>query len=163
MAAARTGAGPVNGLRILGSLRLTAGILVLLGGAVLAGFYDLLPMAWALALPLGLFALNLAAAILTQPVFRRQTALLVFHLALLCLILLAVASRLTYLKGGVEVATGEAFDGELTLSEAGPFHPGHVRELSFENRGFEIRFDGRSPVPIVAIEMFASPGSASSP
>jgi hypothetical protein len=38
---------------------------------------------WLLVVPLFVGALNLSAAILVNPVFRRQTALFTFHLALL--------------------------------------------------------------------------------
>ena len=134
-------AAPVRWLQRLASLRLTLVILVLLGVVVVLGFYGRLSLSWGLAAVLGLFALNLIAAVLVNPVVRRQTALLLFHLALLTIIVLIAISRLTYLEGSAEVSTGQAFEGRLTDFEAGPLHPWHVRELRFHNEGFEVGFN----------------------
>src|SRR5690349_2753332 len=65
-------------LQRLASLKLTLGFIVLLGVSVLATYASGAPGAWPIALPLGLLAVNLTAAILTNTAFRRQTALLVF-------------------------------------------------------------------------------------
>ena len=95
---------------------------------------------WALVGPLLAFAVNLAAAVVTNPVFRRQTFLLVFHLALIAVILLAATGRLTYLKGQLELADGEVFDGQLTQEESGPWHPRHLDALRFSNEGFTVEY-----------------------
>jgi cytochrome c biogenesis protein len=96
---------------------------------------------WALVVPLALLALNLIAAVATNPVFRRQMALLSFHLALIAIVLLVAAGRLTYLKGQVELSQGEWFDGTLTQREAGPWHAGALAEVRFVNDGFSIDYD----------------------
>ena len=116
-------------------------VLLVLVGSVLLGYRDILPMSYAVAGPLLLFAVNLIAAILTQPAFRAQSSLMVFHVALLAVVVLAAASRLTYLQGGAEVTVGRSFDGNLAVVEAGPLHPDHFRQLSFVNEGFEVHFD----------------------
>ncbi len=95
---------------------------------------------WALVGPLAAFAVNLAAAVVTNPVFRRQTYLLVFHLALIAIILLVATGRLTYLKGQLELAEGEVFDGQLTQEESGPWHPRHLDALHFGNEGFTVEY-----------------------
>jgi cytochrome c biogenesis protein len=93
-----------------------------------------------LVLPLGLLALNLLAALASNPVFRQQTPLLVFHLSLLTIVLLVAAGRLSYLKGELELAEGEEFGGTLTAFEAGPWHPFHLDKLHFANNGFSIAY-----------------------
>ena len=124
----------------LGSARLALALIALLGAAVLATYLDVLPGPWPLAAVLALIAVNLGCAVLANAVFRRQTALLVFHLALMALVLLVAAGRLTYLKGRVEVSTGAAFEGVLTESEAGPWHRSRLAAVRFTNAGFTIDY-----------------------
>lgn len=128
----------------LASLKLTLVGLVLLGAASVAVYkleHNATP--W-LAAPLLLLGLNLMAAVATNGVFRRNTALLIFHLALITIVLLAAAGRLTYLKGGAEVTEGEAFAG-LKHSEAGPLHPWRIDRVRFINEGMEIDY---TPGPV---------------
>jgi len=127
-------------LKFLASLKLTLVILAALGAAIVVAYLSEAPTTWALVGPLTAFAVNLAAAVATNPVFRRQTALLVFHLALIAIILLIAAGRLTYLKGQLELAEGEVFDGQLTQEESGPWHPRQLGALRFSNNGFTIDY-----------------------
>lgn len=148
VSAAKEGAAGVPGgwisaawLKRLASLRLTLAVLVALGAGVLA--YD--PAAgasvWLLVAPLFVGGLNLSAAVLTHPVFRQKNALLMFHLALLALVVLVAAGRLTYLKGQLELAEGEAFHGQLTKSESGPWHRSQLERAQFINEGYTIRYE----------------------
>lgn len=93
-----------------------------------------------LILPFSLLSLNLLLAILLNPLFRRQLPLLIFHLALLSILLLVVAGRLTYLKGRAEVSEGSEFQGQLVSSETGIWHAGGISDLRFINEGFEINY-----------------------
>ncbi len=127
-------------LGALASLKLTLVILVALGAGIVLGYVSVAPTTLALVVPLTAFALNLLAAVATNPVFRRKTSLLIFHLALIVLILLIAASRLTYLKGQLELADGEVFDGQLTQEESGPWHPDRLNTLRFSNEGFTIAY-----------------------
>ena len=131
---------PSSILKFLASLKLTLVILVVLGAAIMAAYLSEAPTTWALAGPLAAFAVNIAAAVATNPVFRLQAALLVFHLALIAIILLIAAGRLTYLKGQLELAEGEVFDGQLTQEESGPWHPRQLGALRFSNNGFTIDY-----------------------
>ena len=141
-APSRTPALPVvaGRLRGLASLRLTLGLIVVLAAAAIACAADAVPATWALALPLAGLAGNLAAAVATHPTFRRQTALLVFHLALIAVALLAAAGRLTHLRGEVELSTGEAFPGRLVREVAGPLHRSRLDRVAFVNKGFAIDY-----------------------
>ncbi|MGQ0524693.1 MAG: cytochrome c biogenesis protein ResB [Betaproteobacteria bacterium] len=96
---------------------------------------------WFIVVPLALCAVNLTAAVLTHSVFRRQTALLAFHLALLAIVVLAAAGRLTYLKGQIELAEGEVFSGQLARIESGPWHRAKLEGAAFVNDGFTIRYE----------------------
>ncbi|HEX6266577.1 MAG TPA: cytochrome c biogenesis protein ResB [Burkholderiales bacterium] len=123
----------------LGSLKVTLAAFVALAAGVLAAA-SAESATWPLALPLALLAANLGAALACQRAFRAQLPLLVFHLALAALVALAAAGRLTYLKGRVELSTGETFTGELAQREAGPLHASRLAGISFTNEGFAISY-----------------------
>ncbi|HKK55696.1 cytochrome c biogenesis protein ResB [Marinobacter sp.] len=124
----------------LASLKLTLVILILLAAGVLVTYDKEVHTTWTLILPLALVAINLLAAIIVSPAFRRHPGLMVFHLALLAILVLVTAGRLTYLKGHVGLATGQAFEGELSEKDAGPWHNGDLEEVSFVNEGFTIDY-----------------------
>lgn len=128
-------------LKALGSLKLTLAALVLLAAVAVAFLWrDDVPGS-VLAPPLGLLAVNLLAAIVTNASFRRQGALLAFHVALLTLVLLVAASRLTYLKGTLELADGSEFEGRLLEVDAGVLHPiENLQRLRFASLGFDIDY-----------------------
>lgn len=123
----------------LASTKFTPVGLVLLGVASVAVYkFDHRATPW-LAVPLLLLSLNLIAAVATNGVFRRQLPLLIFHLALIALVLLAAIGRLSYLNGIAELTEGTAFDG-LVSREAGPLHGGRLEQLHFVNDGFDIHY-----------------------
>lgn len=123
----------------LASLKFTPVGLVLLGVASVAVYkFDDAAMPW-LSGPLFLLAVNLIAAVATNGVFRKQMPLLVFHLALIALVLLAAAGRLMYLKGTAEVTEGAAFHG-LKSRDAGPLHIDRIDNVHFINDGFDIDY-----------------------
>lgn len=128
-------------LNILASLKLTLLVLAAIGAGVLVAYLSEVRTTWTLVVPLTLFAVNIAAAIATKAAFRRQTPLLVFHLALIAIVLLIAIGRLTYLKGTLELTKGIPFAGELTTSEVGPLHRGRLADVRFVNEGFEIDYD----------------------
>jgi cytochrome c biogenesis protein len=127
-------------LRRLASARLTLVIIVLLALGVIA--YE--PAAgrggWLVVTPLTLGAINLIAAILTNGELRQHAALLMFHFALLAIVVLAAAGRLTYLKGQLELAEGETFSGHLTQFDSGPWHRSRLQQAAFRNDGYSIRY-----------------------
>jgi hypothetical protein len=128
-------------LMALASLRLTLVSLILLLGAVVY-IYDHAGEADAtlpLVLPLAMLSVNLLAAIVTNRAFRRQLPLLIFHLALLAIIVLVAIGRLTYLRATTEVVSGGRHFA-LERIEAGPLHGGAKDDLSFENLGFTIDY-----------------------
>lgn len=132
--------GPHPLLRALASTRLTIAALAAIAAGVVAhtqvegGLAELLAAVFALA------AANLLAALVAQPRLRADLPLLVFHLALLAILVLAAAGRLTALTGTLELARGEVFDGELLTREAGPLHRDRLSRLRFVNDGFSIEY-----------------------
>lgn len=125
----------------LASLRLTLLALAWFGGAIVYAYVGEERGGMALVPPLLLLCLNLIAAVATHGAFRRWSALLVFHLALIALVLLVALGRLTYLKGRVELSAGEEFGGRLIESEAGPWHPwSGLGDVRFINEGFRIGY-----------------------
>jgi cytochrome c biogenesis protein len=124
----------------LASLRLTLVIIAAFGLGIVLSYVGWLDGTWALAVPLALFAVNLFAALVANPGFRRQGGLLVFHLGLIAIVLLVALGRLTYLKGQAELAEGEEFGGALSQVDAGPWHRSGLSRVHFTNGGFSIAY-----------------------
>lgn len=95
----------------LASLKLTLAALVFFAAGIVYAYFSGEHTTLALVPPLALLSLNLIAAVTTNPVFRRSGPLLLFHLALIAIILLVAAGRLSYLKGHVELAEARNFPG----------------------------------------------------
>lgn len=124
----------------LGSLKFTLVALLLLLAVVVRALTLVEGFTWWVAPPLGVLALNLLAAILVNPLFRRQLPLLLFHLALLALMVLLGIGRMSYLKGWAEVSEGAAFDGQLVKYDAGPWHDWALDRVRFVNERFTINY-----------------------
>jgi ResB-like family len=118
-----------------GSLRSTLALLLLLGAVVLAQ-----PSALWLGLVFAALGVNLLAALVVHPLLRRQLPLLVFHLALLALLLLVGAGRLTTLDGRFELLQGVPFDGRLMQQEAGALYQADRQRWQLRNEGFTIDY-----------------------
>jgi hypothetical protein len=118
-----------------GSLRSTLALLVLLGAVVLAQ-----PTALWLGLVFAALGVNLLAALAVHPLLRRQLPLLVFHLALLSLVLLVGAGRLTKLDGRFELLQGVPFDGRLIDQETGALYRSDMQGWQLRNEGFTIDY-----------------------
>jgi hypothetical protein len=89
-----------------------------------------------MALPFALLGVNLGAAIVAHPRFRADLPLLLFHLALLALVLLFVFGRLTYFDGQAILTRAVPFEGHFDSENRGPLHGDGYRKLSFVNAGF---------------------------
>ncbi len=130
----------VRGIAHLASLRTTLIGMVLLGAGAIASQWPSLASTLLLCSALLGLALNLLAALAVHPAFRRQLPLLVFHLALLALVLLVAWGKLTALDGRFELTQGVPFDGELIEASAGPLHRNRLAQLGFQHAGFEIDY-----------------------
>ncbi|MGB5540447.1 MAG: cytochrome c biogenesis protein ResB [Gammaproteobacteria bacterium] len=130
-------------IRRLSSLRLTLASMLALGIGVLVRYFDqATPDAW-MTLPLLLLALNLVAALLVNQQFRRQPALLLFHVCLLAFVLLAAGSQLGSLQGRLEITEGQVFSpAALNVVRQGAWHPWQrLEDVSFEQGALSIDYN----------------------
>ena len=120
-------------LRILASTRLTLlGMAALAAGAGLNYDNPVSTPAWVLAVPMGLLALNLFAAIVTRPRINRNPGLLMFHVGLLAICVLAAIGRLTYFEGRVELTQDRQFAlPDVEDISTGPLHNGDIEDVQF--------------------------------
>ncbi|HHJ80821.1 MAG TPA: hypothetical protein ENJ65_04225, partial [Candidatus Tenderia electrophaga] len=96
---------------------------------------------WVLAGPLLLLALNLFAAILTQPGINRRPGLLMFHIGLLSICALAAIGRLTFYEARVEVSQNSAFDvTAVDEISQGLFHQGELSQVQFVQQGYTVEY-----------------------
>jgi cytochrome c biogenesis protein len=96
---------------------------------------------WVLVVPLALLAVNLAAAILTNPRINRQPGLLAFHVCLLATVLLAGVGRLTHLDAHIEMAQNQSFDkGDLLEVKKGPWHAGKLDAVEFIQGPYTVNY-----------------------
>lgn len=116
----------------LGSLRLTLGGMLFLTVTVLSTYqHPTIPLTW-VAVPLALLAVNLLAAILSNPRFRQMPGLLVFHIGLLVIIILAGIDIMTRLSARVAIVEGQSFDpAEVVVRSRGPWHRMHLQDIQF--------------------------------
>lgn len=98
----------------------------------------------AMLAPLSLLVSSLIAALVLKPRFRRDLPLLVFHLALIALVVLFGIARLTYFDGATILTAGTAYTGDLVKDNRGPLHGDGPERLRFANEGFNEHFPERS-------------------
>lgn len=129
-------------LRQLASLRLTLVGMGLLGvGAALSYDNPVSTPVWVLVAPLALLAVNLCAAILSNPHINRRGGLLVFHVGLLLIVVLAAVGRLTHMDGRIELTEGGAFAAEdLTDVQRGPWHAGRLARVQFVQGAYTVDY-----------------------
>lgn len=129
-------------LRFLASLKLTLVGMVLLGLGAAASYGNPVETSvWVLIVPLALLAINLAAAIVTNPRINRQPGLLVFHVCLLSTVLLAGVGRLTHLDAHIEMPQGEAFHKNALMEvNKGPWHAGNLDGVAFLQGGYTVDY-----------------------
>jgi len=120
-------------LRLLASLKLTLVGMLLLGAGAVASYGNPVDVSvWVLIVPLALLAVNLAAAIITNPRINRQPGLLVFHICLLGTVLLAGVGRLTHLDAHLELAQNAGFhESSLLEVRQCPWHMGRMSKVHF--------------------------------
>lgn len=129
-------------LRRLASTRLTLlGMAMLAVGAGLSYDNPDDVSAWVLTAPLLFLAVNLLAAIITQPGINRRPGLLMFHLGLLSICVLAAIGRLTHFESRVEVTQDSAFDPRAMQEiSQGPWHPGELDAVRFVQQGYSVEY-----------------------
>jgi len=126
----------------LSSLKITlVGMVLLVIGASLSYGNPDGTSIWVLVIPLVLLALNLIAAITTNPKINQQTGLLVFHVSLLLILLLAAIGRLTHMDAHLELVVGTEFDPDKLLeTNAGPLHFKNFDNVHFVQGPFTVEY-----------------------
>ncbi|MBL0122588.1 MAG: cytochrome c biogenesis protein ResB [Betaproteobacteria bacterium] len=125
----------------LASTKLTVLVFALLGLALVTKEFLTLATSWAVVASIGMLTLNLVAALIMKPRLRRESGLLVFHLALLALLLLAGLGRLTHFDGHVEMLEGNVFSvSEVVTNSQGPFHPAWLQDIAFLQGPFSVDY-----------------------
>lgn len=129
--------------KALASPRLTVSFFLLMAAGALWVAQGGANATLATLLPLSLLVLNLGAAIVSNPRFRADLPLLLFHLALLALVALLALARLVYFDGATILTSGTAFEGNLVKNTRGPLHGEGLPALRFANEGFTESFPER--------------------
>lgn len=123
-------------VQALASAHWTVLFFLLTAAAALAVAHGVMVATILMTAPFVMLAANLAAAIYANARFRADLPLLLFHLALVLLVMLFVLARLVYLDATAILTSGTAFEGQLQREERGPLHGGRVQDLRFANDGF---------------------------
>lgn len=124
------------------SLKITlTGMCLLCVGAVLSYGNPQGTSIWVLVIPMIILAVNLMAAIATNPRINQQPGLLVFHVSLLLLLSLAAIGRLTHIDAHLELVAGTEFDpGKLIEVRAGPLHSGNIEKVHFVQGSYTVQY-----------------------
>lgn len=127
----------------LASPRWMVAFFILTAAGALLVAHDVADATVVMPLPFTVFVLNLVGAIAARPALRTNAPLLLFHVALLALVLLFAVARLTYFDGATAITSGMAFAQDLARDERGPLHDDRLAELRFANAGFSENFPQR--------------------
>lgn len=128
--------------KILASTRLTIVGMALLavGAGLIYGNPADVPV-WVLVVPLAVLAVNLIAAIATNPRINRRPGLLMFHIGLLAVVVLAGVGRLTHFEAHVEMVDGQQFAiDDAQNVKRGPFHAGKLAQVQFSQGPFTVDY-----------------------
>ena len=152
-------------LSALGSIRLAlVGMLLLAIGAALSYDNPAGTPVWVLVAPLAFLAVNLLAAIATNPRINRRGGLLTFHLGLLAIIVLAGIGRLTHLDAQLEITEGAPFSAsDLTHLEQGPLHAGALNQLAFVQGSFTVDYAPGMVRGLTHSQVFVPDGAIAAP
>lgn len=126
----------------LASLKITLlGMILLALGAALSYGNPVTTPVWVLVAPLVVLALNLFAAILSNPKINRQSGLLVFHVGLLGIVILVAIGRLTYLDAHIEMIQGQDFSPDKLMEvKEGLLHGGNLQGVDFRQGGYTVQY-----------------------
>jgi len=95
---------------------------------------------WIILVPTLLLIVNFLLALFTRSILKNNWLLMVFHFALIALVILVLLGQLTYLQATLELSTNEEFSGQLENVRQGPLHSYELTQARFTNLGFQIRY-----------------------
>ncbi len=132
---------PIGLVDAFASNRTTLMLLVVLAITTTIYYQISLPQRiWLIAVPSLLLVLNFLLALATRDILKNNWPLMIFHFALIALVLLAFAGRMSFFKGTVELAESEEFAGQVENIQQGPLHRYGLSGARFTNLGFQIRY-----------------------
>ena len=124
--------------------RFTLLSLALLGAGIVVNYRADPPAGdWLVILPTLLLVINFLLALAIRGILKNNWPLMVFHFALLALVALVFAGRLSHFQGTLELAENEFFHGDAAQIDnirQGPWHRYGLRDTRFANRGFRISY-----------------------
>ena len=133
--------GSVDLVSLFASNRTTLILLVILSIAITIYYQvSLQQRLWIIAVPTFLLILNFMLALATRDILKNSWPLMIFHFALIALVLLVFAGKLSFFSGTLELAESEEFAGQMENIEQGPWHSYGLSETRFTNLGFQIRY-----------------------
>lgn len=120
-------------MRKMASTRLTLVGMAMLGvGAALSYDNPVNTPVWVLVVPLTFLGINLLCAILTNTRINRRGGLLIFHIALLGIIVLVAIGRMMHMEAHLEIARDGGFSQEDLIDvRSGPWHSGALDKVMF--------------------------------
>jgi cytochrome c biogenesis protein len=125
----------------LASNRSTLLLLIVLALAITIYYQvELAQRIWIIALPTGLLMLNFVLALATRDILKNNWPLMIFHFALIALVLLAFAGRMSFFSGTLELGENEEFSGQMENIRQGPWHRYGLGATRFTNLGFQIHY-----------------------
>lgn len=126
----------------LASRKAAAVLLIGLGLAILGQLYFYEGEGIVASLLALLFLSTLLCLWRGRRLFWRKKGMLVFHLALPAFVLLALISRMCYLKGYIEVAEGQGILGNFVTLSMGPWHDLVLVRVIIAQEGLEVLYLG---------------------
>ncbi len=128
-------------IRLFASNQVTLFLLVVLTLSIITYYQIALEgRIWLITVPSSLLIINFLLALATRRILKSNWPLMVFHFALITLVLLVFAGRMSYFRGTVELAENEEFFGQLENIQQGPWHRYGLTQVRFSNLGFRIHY-----------------------
>lgn len=119
-------------LKTMGSMHVAMGALLLLLLSLLLGPSRPGAPGTGFAATLVILAVNLVAAVIVRPQFRRQPALLAFHTCLAATAALLAVQTVTRFEGRIELAENQAFDvSQVEVQSKGRWHDNELGQVEF--------------------------------
>lgn len=128
-------------ISVFASNRTTLILLVVLSIAITIYYQiSLQQRLWIIAVPSFLLMLNFFLALATRDILKNSWPLMIFHFALIALVILVFAGKLSFFNGTLELAENEEFTGQMENIAQGPWHRYGLSKTRFTNLGFQIRY-----------------------
>lgn len=128
-------------IRLFASNRVTLVLLVVLTLSIIVYYQVALEgRIWLIAIPSVMLIINFLLALASRGILKNNWPLMVFHFALITLVLLIFAGQLSFFRGTLELAEDEEFFGQLENIKQGPWHRYGLEHVRFSNLGFDIHY-----------------------